>query len=500
MRPAHSLALLAFALSSCASTDRKPPAFELVQPQLFGEPRSLTNAWADYDNDGDYDLFVGFNRTGNRLYRNDGGVFADVAAEVGLGDREATRASAWGDFDGDGHLDLYVGFQSEEVSDRLYRNAGDGSRFIDVSDVQGVNVPKASTRQVSWIDFDRDGDLDLSVCLRNLPNVLLRNDGGSFIDVAQSMGIADPRHTVGALWFDFDQDGDLDQFVANMDGDANGLFRNDGAVFVDVAVEHGLDGGGRPIGDPEYGSPRASLVDYDNDGFLDLFFSNYGPNGLFRNQGDGKFVNVAESMGLAVDARFDTGSWGDFDNDGRIDLYVNGTVSQGTSYRDYLYRNEGEGFAEVTPAIVMQEADHGVQWVDFDRDGDLDLSLTGASAEGMTHLLRNQLAGEASGRCLQVLVLDENGHFTRPGAEVRVYASGTENVLGTGIVDTGSGYNSQNALPLYFGLPDRKPVDVVVTVLGREGRQTVRLGEIDPSWYAGRILRVKVDANGWLVQ
>lgn len=496
MRVSHSLGLLA--LTSCVAVT-EAPNFELVQPDLFGEAKSLTNAWADYDNDGDYDLFVGFNRTGNRLYRNDDGVFTDVAAHVGLADQEATRASAWGDFDGDGHLDLYVGFQSEEVGDRLYRNEGDGRKFTDVSSLLDA-VPKASTRQVSWIDFDNDGDLDLSVCLRNLPNELLRNDAGRFTRVGESMGIADPRHTVGAVWFDYDRDGDLDQYVANMDGDANGLFRNDGTRFVDVAAEHGLDSGGRALGDADYGSPRASLVDYDNDGHPDLFLSNYGPNALFHNGGDGSFENVAAAMGLAIDARFDTGSWGDFDNDGWPDLYVNGTVSGGTSYPDYLFRNDGRQFTDVTPAVVMQEADHGVQWVDFDADGDLDLSLTGASEAGMTYLLRNQLAGEARGRCLQVLVLDEKGHFTRAGSEVRIYAAGSERILGMGIMDTGSGYNSQNALPLYFGLPDRREVDVRVTILGSSGRKTVKIGGVRPSIYLGRPLVVKVNGEGWLVQ
>ena len=129
--------VLAVVSSSFVSlTHAQVADFELVQPELFGAPESLTNAWADFDNDGDYDLFVGF-RPGrpNRLYRNDGGVFTDIAADVGVADMENTRAAAWGDFDGDGHIDLYVGLAPpEERSNILYRNDGSGRHFTEVTE------------------------------------------------------------------------------------------------------------------------------------------------------------------------------------------------------------------------------------------------------------------------------------------------------------------------------------------------------------------------------
>jgi outer membrane protein assembly factor BamB len=473
------------------------PRFELVQPELFGEAGSLTNAWADFDNDGDFDLFVGFNSTPNRLYRNDAGTFVDVAAEVGLADPESTRAAAWGDYDGDGHLDLYVGFSGADVPNRLYRNDGDGRRFTDVATTAAAVLPLGATRQVSWIDYDNDGDLDLSVAFRNLPNALLRNDGGTFTEAGDALGIADPRRTVGAVWFDVDQDGDLDQYVANMDGDANGLFRNDGERFVDVAAELGLEAGGRALGERAYGSVRPNIADYDRDGDLDIFLANYGPNGLLRNDGDGGFTNVAAASGLAIESRYDSGAWGDWDNDGLPDLYVNGTIGGGTTYRDYLFRNEGAGFTDVTPALLLaQNADHGVQWADFDGDGDLDLALTGSGAEGMTHLLRNLLAPERARRSVQVLVLDDKGHYTRAGAEVRLYAAGTRDLLGMGIVDTGSGYDAQNALPVHLGAPGEGRVDVEVTFLTPRGRAVVTVADVDPAAEAGRPVVVREPAAG----
>jgi len=485
---------------------RKPftdwrPQFELAQEELFGAANTYTNAIADYDNDGDLDIFVGFNQQSNRLYRNDGGTFTDVAAQAGVADNDVTRAAAWGDYNGDGHLDLFVGFVSRQgSSNRLYENDGDGRSFTDVTEAAGIGI-SGSFRQVSWIDYDNDGDVDLFLGLRDKPNVLFRNDNGRFTDVAAAMGVDDPRRTVGAAWFDFDKDGDLDVVVANMDGDANGLFRNDGSGFVDVAAQAGIANGGRALGYSSYGSVRPTLADFDNDGNIDVFMANYGPNALFRNLGDGRFENVAPRMGVAIDSRYDTATWGDYDNDGRLDLYVNGTVSGGRNYRDYLFHNDGDRFTDVTPPIVgAQQSDHGAHWADMDGDGDLDLALTGGSAAGMHHLLINSQADERARRSLQVLVLDADGHFTRAGAEVRLFDATSGALLGTNIVDTGSGYNSQNAMPVHFGLATEAPVDVEVTTMTPQGRKQARLSDIDPSSYVGRWLVVRVDENGKLYE
>src|SRR6478672_1457289 len=157
------------------------PHFELVQPELFSASGAQPNAWADFDNDGDLDEFVGFRGRPNRLYRQDHGRFEDVAAEVGLADAVETRAAAWGDFDGDGNVDLYVGF-IDGTPNKLYRNDGNGRHFTDVAAALGVNAAGV-TRQVSWIDYDNDGDLDLFIAFRDKPNRLFRNDSGRFTDV-----------------------------------------------------------------------------------------------------------------------------------------------------------------------------------------------------------------------------------------------------------------------------------------------------------------------------
>lgn len=441
---------------------------------------TLTNAWADYDADGDPDLFVGFNGAPNRLYRNDKGVLVDVAGEAGLADRRPTRAAAWGDYDADGDPDLLVGYAPapNDIVLRLYRNTG--GRFTDVTIASGVVAGTGAVRQPVWIDVDADGDLDLFVAMRDRPNVMLINRGGRFENAAARLGLADPRKSVGAVWLDYDQDGDLDLYVANQDGDANGLFRNDRGRFTDVAAAAGAEWAGRAPGLAANGTVRPCAFDANNDGWFDLFGANYGPNGLLLFERGGRARDASRRLGLATDGRYDTCAPADADNDGRVDLYVNGTITGGVQYRDYLFHNTGDVFSDATPERLRAlPASHGASWADFDGDGDLDLALAGTTSEPMPLLLRNGLP-PAPGRSLQVRVVDGRGRATRAGAEVRVFLAGTRRLLGARIVDAGSGYNSQSDLPVHVGLPAAGRVDVQVIFPGR-GRRAVWKRGVYPS-------------------
>jgi hypothetical protein len=478
-------------LALFAQGQAEPPRFEPFAGELrLGTP-ALTNALADYDGDGDADIYVGLNGAPNRLYRNDGGTFTDVAGEAGVADARGTRSAAWGDYDADGDPDLLVGFApGPEPILKLYRN--DAGRFTEVAREAGLARDSGAVRQFSWIDLDDDGDLDLFVAFRDRPNALYRNEAGRFADVAPSLGAADPRKSVGAVWLDFDQDGDLDLYVANQDGDRNGLWRNDGARFTDIAGEAGAAWGGRLPDDRTNGTVRPCAADVDGDGWLDLFAANYGRNGLLLNRG-GRFEDVSAAWGIDFDARYDACAFADVDHDGRLDLYVNGTVTGGVSYRDFLFLNAGSRYRDVTSdSLRALQADHGVQWADLDADGDLDLALTGAAAPGTVALLRNLLPAESAARSLSVRVLDGRGRATRAGAEVHLYAAGTRRRLGTGLVDTGSGYNAQNDMPVHFGLASMAPVDVEVVWPGSGRRVIARVAQVRPADWHGRSLVVRV--------
>ncbi len=281
--------------------------------------------------------------------------------------------------------------------------------------------------------------------------------------------------------------------VANMDGDANGLFRNDKGRFTDVAEAAGVMWGGRTAGDKANGTVRVCAADVDNDGRFDLFAANYGKNGLFLNQGGGVFKDVSAAWGIDIDARYDSCAFEDFDHDGRVDLYVNGTVTGGVSYPDTLFRNMGGRFADVTPLrLKVLHADHGVQWADYDNDGDADLALTGAQKEGMHLLFANMLGAEDAARSLKVRVVDGVGRATLAGAEVRVLAAGTNRVIAARLVDSGSGYDAQNDLPVHVGLPAMSRVDVEVAFPRAGKRLTVKQSGIDPRAWTGKALLVSL--------
>lgn len=466
------------------------PQFERVQPDLFGASGAQPNAWADYDNDGDLDLFVGFRYRANRLYRNDRGTFVDVAPQVGLADTVETRAAAWGDFNGDGDFDLFVGFAARaQGRAKLYRNDDHGRRFTDVAARYGIAL-EGTTRQPAWIDYDQDGDVDLFVAYRDQPNRLLRNDGSRFADVTEQTGIGDPRRTVGVAWFDMDRDGDLDAFVANQNGDQDGFFRNDGGRFTDVAPALGMDWAGRPA---DQGSVGPAIADYDNDGDLDIFVATYGPDVLWQNQGDGTFKLVSRGTALAGDYHSTTAAWGDYDHDGWPDLFVASYLADQAEVPDHLFRNERGTFVNVTPPAMLEKgASHGIAWADFDADGDLDLALANNHRDGAHHLYRNLLPASVAGRSLQVRVVDSQGRWTQAGAEVRLYHTATGGLIGTGLVDSGGGYCSQGATPVHFGLPDGASlVKVEVTTFRRGARSVTSVDGVDPQAYRGRALEVR---------
>ena len=213
---------------------------------------------------------------------------------------------------------------------------------------------------------------------------------------------------------------------------------------------------------------------------------------LFRNNGDGTFTDVAPEMGIDVYDHIVTGVWGDVQHDGYPDLYMVGYVSGKPGTTDYLFINEGTRFSNQLPDVISaNDTDHGVQWADFDQDGDLDLALASNDPAGSHYLFRNDLKPAVAERSIQVLVLDENGHYTRAGSEVRIYRAGTDELVGLRLVDTGSGYNAQNAKPVHIGLPEVMDIDVHVTVLSSGERKTNVWSNVDWRRLAGRPFVVK---------
>jgi len=510
LRVLPSLGVLAF-VAACATTPEEPvvyetPAFTSVQPELFGVVGSLSNAWGDFDNDGDLDLAVSLKGGEIRLYTQDNGVFTSVGEAYGLPTAGPEfRGVSWGDYNGDGFIDLFAGATSPKELTRVFRNDG-GKGFTDVAADIGLTIPGRSARQSNWVDYNNDGQLDLYSGDRMVPgqafpgmdpnpdasNKLFANTNTVFSQVFAGEGPTDARPTVGVCWFDYNKDGRLDLFLANQSGATDALWRSDGDGFVDVAPELGVDSSGRA---KEEGGVGCAIGDYDNDGNLDIYLSAYGPNKLYRNNGDGTFTEVGEALGVTEPDHVVSAEWGDYDNDGDLDLFVvgyEGPFGEQVPH-NMFYRNDGDaGFVNIlVPGDILNAGDHGVVWVDYDQDGDLDLSLTdGYGPEGGHFVFRNEMSEAGRARSLGVLLLDNKGHFTVPGAEVRLFDKAGK-LLATRMVTTGGGYNAQSAIPVHFGLKSTEAVTLEVTWMTPDGRKTQTMKGVKPSDWAGKLLEIR---------
>ena len=324
----------------------------------------------DYDNDGLKDLFItrgawqfDFGGQRNSLLHNDGqGRFTDVTHAAGLANPAyPTQASAWADYDGDGDLDLYIGNeasgQGAVYPAQLFRNEGDGT-FADVAAAAGVQN-LAMAKGVAWGDYDNDGDPDLYVS-NTSANRLYRNDGsGTFTDVARSLSVDEPTGRSFAPWFfDYDNDGWLDIFVAGYDaqvddvardmlgqrgtGERPRLYHNDGpSGFTDVTERAGLDRVLLPMG--------SNFGDVDNDGWLDIYLGTGNPdplavmpNVLFWNDGGERFLDATSSAGVGHLPKGHGVSFGDVDNDGDQDIFLQaGGFVPGDPAPNALFENPG---------------------------------------------------------------------------------------------------------------------------------------------------------------
>jgi hypothetical protein len=248
-------------------------------------------------------------------------------------------SAAWGDFDADGYLDLFVanGALVENNVDALYRNLGQG-RFTNIAVASGIRDALQST-QGTWADVDGDGRLDLFVTHNaGQGNFIYRNlGGGAFRAIPNGNVLNERLNSVGAAWGDYDNDGDLDLFVVNstLDGalHQNAFYRNNGGGMFEKITT------GDIVND--FGAFRScAWVDYDNDGYLDLFVTNDGSNNrLYHNNGDGTFQSVTEGAVVNDIANSAGCSWGDYDNDGFLDLFVaNGGITW--PQQNFLYHND----------------------------------------------------------------------------------------------------------------------------------------------------------------
>lgn len=381
-------------------------------------------AFGDIDGDDRPDVLVGHVGAGLRMHRNGGDLdgdgmpdFSDVTAEVGLAGIDAVAMATFVDLEGDGDLDLFVGRRG---TNRVFRNrrVPEGElAFDDVTLELGLGAEDQRTMGAAFGDYDGDGDLDLYVvnhayCFPEpgseirADDHLYRNDDGVFVERTHELGPVVSSVGFSAAWVDVERDGDPDLVVINdavggVIGLPNALWRNDGPAddgdgwrFTDASEASGLAlAGANGMG--------LALGDLNDDGLVDLAFTDIGPNHLMVNAGDGTFVDVAEAAGVQRSRLpWDRSSitWAahlfDHDHDGDLDLYFSGGRIKGPApIPDAFFDNLGDGtFADATWTAGLSDPDHGKAsgLVDLDRDGAWDLVT--ANWAGPLRVYRNRAA------------------------------------------------------------------------------------------------------------
>ncbi len=280
---------------------------------------------ADFDADGDLDLMITCRLFNDVLLRNDGNFeFTNVAPTLGLGDEQGlSYGTTWGDIDGDGWLELYVANRTFlpgfAVPNELYVNSN-GLALEATGETLGVGFSQLPSFTSRFLDYDRDGDADLYVCndrgtTPNVENHLFRNDGGTFVDVTAASNTAANVDCMGIAVGDLDRNGYADMYVTNTPP-GNVLLMNQGdGTFVDATLAY--DVGSYEIG---WGT---TFLDYDNDGKLELYVNNMlAPNRLYDDDGPGALIDIAPIVGLDNSATSFCVAKGDLDNDGDLDLVV----------------------------------------------------------------------------------------------------------------------------------------------------------------------------------
>jgi len=456
-----------------------------------GTEKVIGQAWGDYDNDGWVDLYVTDSDGPNILYHNEAdGTFSvsGLNPQVTLYDYESGGA-IFIDYDNDGWRDLYVLNRGPNF---LFRNI-QGQHFEDRTETAGVGDP-ADGKSASWGDYNQDSFLDLYVtnwscypdCGRPTygdSDRLFQNNGdGTFSDVTPFLGAQTMGAGHEASFLDYDNDGDLDIYLVNdqfINPIGNILWRNDGPgckgwCFSEISESARVDQRVMGMG--------LASGDYDNDGDLDIFFSNAGPMVLLQNQLGDRFVDAAAVAGVQS---ADYVGWGavflDYDNDGWHDLYLAVAMKMDTKGipANILYHNNGNGTFSRIPCNTGASdvgGTIGVAYADYNHDGHIDFVI-GNHVEGY-RLYHNQGVAGAGNHWVRV-ELAGGGPINRDAVGARVYLKTGDGMTRLQEITAGSSMGSGNELILHFGLGGNRVIDEMVIVWPNNLRQSFHNIRVD---------------------
>ena len=528
--PLWGSALSAQVKAAVASTPSSPVQFidvaehaGLNVPNVWGgaehkrviiETKGSGIAFFDYDNDGWLDIYLtngsrldakwpAGSAPTTRLFKNNrDGTFTDVTEKSGIGRSGWQTGVCVGDYDNDGWDDIFCTFWGHNI---LFHNDGNGT-FSDVTKKAGLAQEKGRWGTgCSFVDYDRDGHLDLFVCNfvhldpdnppsidnasfcqwkgvptmcgpRGLPgdtNILYHNNGdGTFTDVSEKAGILKPgpRYSITSVCCDFDNDGWPDIYVA-VDSMPSILYQNNhDGTFTDIAV---ISGSAYNADGHEQAGMGLGVADYDCDGWFDIFKTNFADDtsNLYHNNGDGTFTDLSFNSGLGINNTYV--GWGcgfiDYDNDGWQDIVqINGHVypeidkyNFGENFKNprLVYRNLGNGnfkdvSAEMGPGITARYSSRGAAFGDYDNDGGMDMLIL--NMNDLPSLLHN--VGGNKQNWIKLKLMGTKCNRTAIGARARVI---TGKHIQMAEVQSGASVMSQNDLRLHFGLGASKIVDAI---------------------------------------
>jgi hypothetical protein len=469
----------------------------------------------DYNNDGLMDLYMMngtylegisdkegkvFINSHNELYKNNGnGTFTPVTEKAGVGGHQWSEAAGAVDINNDGFQDLFVLNYGPNI---FYKNNGNGT-FSDITSSLGLAGPEKLNGFTKWSigvsfwDYNMDGRLDAMVgnflafdpayyspsAPEMMPSPTEYNGqasmlyeqlpDGKFIDVTGKNNLYYPdSKCMGLTVFDYDNDGDIDIFQAN-DHQLNFLFRNDKGVFKETGVASGVAANNHGKGT---GSMHGSIGDIDGDGLIDILVSDLDHGALYRNTGNGIFIDITAESGIAS-AMEGKNSWGaqlfDYDNDGDLDLVAaNGTAEELILQYPLLMENDGKGhFKNVGMAhgqyFSTKRSGRGLAVWDFDNDGDLDVVISHVDKRATAALLRND--GGNLNNWLGLTLKGKEGPAAAISAKVIVSAGGKKQVL---INQWATSYLSNNDPRLHIGLDQQIQIDIL-EIFWSDGKKEV---------------------------
>lgn len=443
-----------------------PANFRAIEDWEFLRGAHLSTGinWVDYNDDGHLDLFiVGFNAQ-NKLMsgyiHKNGKVQFEETTIDGVTDKvDFHFGSSWADYNNDGLIDFYLITNNASSKNFLMRN--DGGDFIADENSPELNDYFNNSLSSTWADYDNDGLVDLFVTNSHWGNVddpgpkLFRNSLSNIFKPSEAIRFQYPDGAFSS-WADYDNDGDLDLYIG---GFTSRMFKNDNGSFIELRID---------TKNESFETKGASWGDYDNDGDLDLFVTNTslyglpfrGRNALFENKGDGK-LELNEDYELTQNVNNSHGSaWGDYDNDGDVDLIVVNFNERNELWQNQLIETGVAGFLQIKHSEIAdgERPSAAVAWGDYDKDGDLDLFV--ANYGGDNSFYENL---EQGNNWINILCKGTYTNSSAIGVKVRLKATiNGKSHWQLREVSAQTGFAGQNSLNVAFGLGDASIIDSLI--------------------------------------